>query len=135
MDFSNVNFLAVIVSGVAAWVIGALWYSPLLFSKRWQKETGLSDDDVRQANMAVIFGGSLVLMIIMALGLAMHIQTGQADLMRGLKSGLLTGVFFSATIIGINYLYQRKSITLWLIDAGYAVLFLGVEGAILGVWQ
>ena len=33
--------------------------------------------------MAVIFGGSLVLMIIMALGLAMHIQTGQADLMRG----------------------------------------------------
>ena len=85
--------------------------------------------------MAVIFGGSLVLMIIMALGLAMHIQTGQADLMRGLKSGLLTRVFFSATIIGINYLYQRKSITLWLIDAGYAVLFLGVEGAILGVWQ
>jgi hypothetical protein len=40
MDFTNINILSVLVAGVASWLIGALWYSPLLFSKRWQKELG-----------------------------------------------------------------------------------------------
>lgn len=135
MDFSNINFIAVLVAGVASWVIGAFWYSPLLFSKRWQKELGFSDEYLANANMPVIFGSSLVLMLIMALGLAGMIQDGNSDLMSGLKTGILTGLFFSATSVGINYLYQRKSIVLWLIDALYQIVFLGVSGAILGIWQ
>ncbi len=136
MDFSNINWLACIVAGVAAWVLGALWYSPFLFGKTWQKELGFTEEELKKANMAVIFGGSLVLMIIMAIGVAVlcshHANGGAID---GLKCGLLIGVFFAATSIGINYLYQRKSLKLYFIDALYQIALIGVIGLIVGCWR
>jgi hypothetical protein len=85
--------------------------------------------------MPLIFGGSLLFMIIMSLGLAGLIQNGESDLMSGLKTGIMAGLFFAASSMGINYLYQRKSIVLWLIDALYQIVFLAVSGAILAIWQ
>ncbi|MCB0607726.1 MAG: DUF1761 domain-containing protein [Lewinellaceae bacterium] len=137
MEFSSINYLAVLVAGVASFALGALWYSPVLFSKTWQKEVGLSDADMRNGNIAKTFGLSFVLMVVMALGMAMllnHVGKG-TDFMDGLKFGLAVGAFFSATSIGINYLYQRKSLKLWLIDAVYQIVFLGITGGILGAWH
>lgn len=34
----SVNWFAVIVAAVGSFILGGLWYSPMLFSKRWQKE-------------------------------------------------------------------------------------------------
>jgi uncharacterized membrane protein len=53
----------------------------------------------------------------------------------GALYGFLIGLFFIATSIGINILYQRKSFTLWAIDAGYQVCYLTIAGAILGAWR
>jgi hypothetical protein len=138
MEFANINFLALLVSAVISFGIGAAWYSPLLFSKTWQKEVGLSDEKIRTGNMAVIFGSSFLLMLIMNFGLAVILQ-GHAgrDISAGsgFLYGLLIGIFFVSTSIGINMLYQRKSFKLWAIDAGYQVLYLAVSGAILGAWR
>ena len=41
MTYPYINLWAVLVSTVAFWALGALWYSPVLFGKRWQKEVGL----------------------------------------------------------------------------------------------
>ena len=137
MDFANVNYLAVAVAAIAAWVLGAIWYSKPLFGGSWQRELKISEDEIKNANMARTFGGSLVLMFIMALGLALVFQhhEGEMDWMYGLHHGLITGLFFVATSIGIQYLYQQKSVTLWSIDSLYQTLMLGVMGAILGAWN
>jgi hypothetical protein len=37
--------------------------------------------------------------------------------------------------MGVNYLYQRRSIVLWLIDGIYVVAGLGIAGMILGSWR
>ncbi len=132
MDFSGVNWIALIVATVAAYGLGALWYGPI-FGKTWQKEVGLTEEDMKGANMAQILGTTLVLTFIMGLGIALFGDL--KDWMSGLQSGLLFGVFFIATSMGINYLYQQKSLRLWLIDVGYQVLFLGLFGAILGAWH
>jgi hypothetical protein len=55
--------------------------------------------------------------------------------MEGAIHGLYIGIFFVAMSMGINYLYQRKSIKLWLIDAGYQIAFLGIQGMIIGAWH
>jgi biotin transporter BioY len=132
MDFSEINWIALIVATVAAYGLGALWYGPV-FGKVWQKQVGLTEEDIKGANMAQIFGSTLVLTFIMGLGIALFGDL--KDWMSGLQSGLLFGVFFVATSAGINYLYQQKSLKLWLIDAGYQVIFLGIFGAILGAWH
>ncbi|WP_235297760.1 DUF1761 domain-containing protein [Portibacter marinus] len=133
----EINYLAVIAGGIAAWAIGSLWYSPILFGKAWQKEVGMTDEDIQGSNMALIFGTSLVLMIIMAFGIAPIVASHGEDMPwhHGMFHGLMVGIFFIATSIGINYLYQRKSIKLFLIDAVYQVLIVVVAGLILGLWR
>lgn len=132
MDFWGVNFLAVLVATVVSYGLGALWYGAL-FGKVWQREVGLSEDDLKGANMAKIFGTTLVLTFIMALGIALFGDL--KDWMSGLQSGLMFGIFFVAASMGINYLYQQKSLKLWLIDTSYQVIFMGIIGAILGAWH
>ena len=138
MDYSSINFLAVLVSALVAFGLGALWYSPLLFGKTWQGELGFTDEYLQEGNMAKIFGSSFALMLVMALGMALFLQAhnmGDIGWMEGLQHGLYVGVLFVGTSMGINMLYQRKTFRLWLIDAVYQIGFLGIMGAILGAWQ
>ncbi|MDX2302710.1 MAG: DUF1761 domain-containing protein [Microscillaceae bacterium] len=138
MDISNINFLAVFVAALASFFLGALWYSPVLFSKAWQKENGFTDEYLQQGNMAMIFGSAFLLMVLMAFGMAMLIQghtEQEVSLMSGVKHGFYMGLFFVGTSMGINMLFQRRTLKLWLIDAGYQILFLCIMGAILGAWR
>lgn len=133
-----INWWAVIVAAVAFWALGALWYSPLLFSKRWQKEVDFKEEDQKNANMALIFGLSFVLMFIMVFGLSLMLgfhKPENISWLNGLYLGLFSGIFFAVTTIGINYLYQRRSVVLWLIDGAYVILGLAIAGTILGAWR
>jgi hypothetical protein len=130
---SNINWLSVIVATIAAFILGSLWYSPVLFGKVWQKELGLSDEKIKNANMAVIFGTSFVLEFIAALVLEMFLGP-DANVVTGIIAGALVGIAWIATAIGTNYLFARKSFRLFLIDSGYFVVFFIVMGGILGAW-
>ena len=138
MAYPYINVWAVLVSAVAFWALGALWYSPVLFSKRWQKEVGIKDEDIKGTNMVMVFGLSFIVMLLMVWALNFVINIHKAEevtLMRGLYYGLFTGFFFGMLTIGINYLYQRRSFVLWLIDGFYVILGLGIAGMILGAWR
>ena len=138
MAYPYINVWAVLVATLAFWALGALWYSPLLFSKRWQKEVGFKEEDIKKANMALVFGGSFVLMLLMVWALNFVINSHKPEevsLLRGLHYGAFTGLFFCMLTMGINYLYQRRSIVLWLIDGFYMILGLGIAGMILGAWR
>lgn len=139
MDFSLINWLAVLVATLASFALGAVWYS-VLFKKAWIREVGMSEETMKQgANMAKIFGTCLLLTAIMCFGMATitqgHPMAALNGWQEGLYHGLFVGICFVAPSTGINYLYQRKSFTLWAIDAGYQVAFLVLMGAILGAWH
>jgi hypothetical protein len=129
--FDSINWISVLVASLAAFAIGGLWYSPLLFSKIWQRELKLSDEDLKSANMALIFGTTFFLNVVGAVFLDMLIGP-EACWMNGLVTGLLVGLAWISTSIGINYLFGRKSLKLFLIDAGYFVVFYAIMGLILG---
>ena len=108
-----------------------------MFGKGWQNALGLSEDDLKGANMFLIFGTSFVLMFIMALGLALFSQghnNSESTWLGGLSHGLFVAIFFVSTSYGVNMLYQRKPFKLWAIDAGYQIILLGVMGIIIGAW-
>jgi len=137
MCLCGINYWAVIVSGLIAYGMGAIWYT-VLFGKLWKKEVGMTSDSVSKSVMMKTMIGSLLLMLFMCFGLAIFIQghkDTQIDALTGLYIGLATGVFFNAASMGINYLYQLKSFKLWLIDSLYQILYLGIAGLILGVWK
>ena len=138
MNYPYINVWAVLVSTVAFWVLGALWYSPLLFSKRWQKEVGFKEEEIKKTNMVMVFGLSFLIMLLMVWALNFMINSHKPEdvsLLKGLHYGAFTGFFFSMLTMGINYLYQRRSLVLWLIDGFYIILGLGIAGMILGAWR
>ena len=133
LQLSEINWLSVIVASIVAFGIGGVWYSPLMFSKIWQKELKLSDEAIKDANMGLIFGLTFILNIIGAAVLDIFIGS-ESTFFSGLFVGLLVSLAWSTTALGINYLFARKSFKLFLIDAGYFVTFFIIMGAILGAW-
>jgi hypothetical protein len=121
---SNVHWLAVLAGAAAYWVLGALWYSPMLFAKPWVKMNGLKTDDPdAKKGMGLMFGGSFVLMFVASTGLALLLQLlPGAGVMQAAKLGLLVSVCFSFTSNAISYLYTRKPAGLYAIDGGYHVV-------------
>lgn len=132
--FQQINWLSVIVATLTAFAIGSVWYSPLLFGKAWQAEHELTSENIKNANMPLIFGTTFILNLVGAVVLDMFIGPGTTSIF-GLIAGLFVGIAWVATAIGTNYLYARKSFKLFLIDAGYFVVFYPVMGLILGAWK
>ena len=62
----EVNWIAILVAALLSFVLGGIWYSPVLFGKAWQREAGLTDEQLKNANMAKIFGLTFVLCVLAA---------------------------------------------------------------------
>jgi Protein of unknown function (DUF1761) len=130
----EVNWIAVALCGVSSLVIGGLWYSPVLFARQWQSAAGLSDEQAQGGNMAMIFGGAFLLSLIAAAVFAMFLgpdmSVGAAT-----AAGFAAGLCWVAASYGINYLFERRPLRLWLINGGYHVLQFTTFGLILGLMR
>ncbi|MFL5298064.1 MAG: DUF1761 domain-containing protein [Phenylobacterium sp.] len=128
-----VNWLAVLAAALSSFLLGGLWYSAL-FAKPWQRAAGLSDDDVRGGNKALIFGGAFGLSFVAAAVFAMFLGP-KATLAFGTAAGFGAGLCWVAASFGINYLFERKPLPLFLINGGYHTVQFTAIGAILGAWH
>jgi len=130
----TVNWLAVLVAGISAFVLGGVWYSPALFGKAWMTENNMTIDEVKKGNKGKIFGWSFILSLVMAANLGMFINTPDMNLSQGIIYGLLTGlwIFCGIAIVG---LFEHKSAKYIFINGGYMLVALGLMGAIIGIWR
>jgi len=130
----TVNWLAVLVAGISAFVLGGVWYSPALFGKAWMAENNMTVDDVKKGNKGKIFGWSFILSLVMAANLAMFINTPDMNLSQGIIYGLLTGLWILCGIAIVG-LFEHKSARYIFINGGYMLVALGLMGAIIGIWR
>jgi len=128
----EINWLAVFAAAASSFVLGGVWYSAL-FAKAWQSAAGLSDAQIKNGNMALIFGGSFVLALIASASFAVFLGS-EIDAMTGALYGLTAGLCWVTASFGINYLFERKGLTLFLINGGYHTLQFTLIGAILGAF-
>jgi hypothetical protein len=130
----GLNIWAVIVAALSTFLIGGLWYSPAVLGKVWMRENGFTEESLKGGNMAKIFGLAFFLALIAAINLAMFLGPENRPEM-GALWGFAAGFGWVATFIGTHYLFERKSFTLFLINAGYSVVALTIMGVILAAWR
>jgi hypothetical protein len=126
---AEINWLAVLLGALAFFLVGAIWYG-VLFSKAWQKAAGMSDEKIQSGNMALIFGLTFLAELVISLTLWHGIaRSGASD-----RAVMMMAVGFGATImvpaIGINYLYLRKTLAHFLIDAGHFIVGMTAMGGV-----
>lgn len=129
----EINYLAVLVAAVSAFVLGGAWYSPALFGKVWSREAGVTEEMAKQGHPAKVFGGAFVLSLLAAGSFAVFL--GTTPWKAATFHGFVAGLFWVAASFGINYLFAQRSFKLWLIDGGYHTLQFTLYGLIIGLWH
>ena len=127
----EINWLAVILAAVSAFILGGLWYGPL-FGKKWMGYTGMTEEKAKSANPAKTYGLAFLLALIAALGFGLFLHDGMT-LEQVVGAGLGVGLFWVTTSFGISYLFEQKPLGLWLVNSGYHVLQFALYGAVFGL--
>lgn len=133
-----INFLAVIVAAVVAFVLGAVWYSPLLFAKQWMAFNGYTPEKIKamQAGAKRAYAISFVCQVVIAGALALIIAiTHMSSLLAGIKLALLCWLGFAVALGLMANVYSDRPLKAFLLDAGYQLVYFVVMGVILVAWH
>ena len=125
-------YLEILIGGIAAFLLGFAWYT-FLFGKIWQAETGVTDEQA-QSGMALTHGLAFVMMCVMSAFINLFInyhELAQQTFVHGAFHGAQLAGVIALPAIAINYLYQKKSLKLYLIDAGYVLAFCALSGGVM----
>jgi hypothetical protein len=139
-----INYLAVVVAGVASFVLGFLWYGPL-FGKQWIKMMKIPSEKVAamkkkgmgpmvpQMLMALV--ASIVMSFVMAHSLIFASSyLGVYGISAGLQGAFWNWLGFMVPIVLSGTLWEGKSWNLFAFNAAYYLVSLAVIGSIISTW-
>jgi hypothetical protein len=139
MAFAGMNYLAIVVAAVAAWLAGAVWYGVL--AKPWVAAQGstMAEFKARRAELRgsrafapfiIAFVAELVMAWMLA-GVLGHLGPAQVTVRNGIISALFLWLGFVATAL-VSYAFAARKPMLYAIDAGHWLVVLLIEGAVIG---
>jgi hypothetical protein len=137
MTFSGINYLAVLIAAVAAWLASAAWYTSL--GRTWAAALGKTHEQMAAERtkpraflpFIYVFVADLIIAWMLA-GLLGHLGSGQVNLQNGLVSAAFCWFGFILTTMVANYTFAGRDARLLLIDAGNWLLVLIVIGTVVG---
>jgi hypothetical protein len=135
MNEQKINFIAVLVAGIASFVLGALWYT--LLSTPWMAAQGLTDAQIQADEGGVSqFIVSFISYLVVAYNLALVFKMiGINTWQKGLQTGALFGFAFVFMQTMVNNMYGMRPFDLTLINGGFGTLMCTLAGTIVGGWQ
>jgi uncharacterized protein DUF1761 len=131
----HINVLAVVVAAVANMIIGSIWYSPGVFGKTWMSLAGVQPGNMK-GGAGPAYAGSFVVALILAYVLAHFVGYTQASTLgQGIQLGFWVWLGFVATTSSGDYIFGGRPRPLYVINNGYHLVTLLVNGALLAVWR
>ena len=134
MDFSSINWLAVVVCVVIAMISGFLWYHPRVFFPAWWSGIGKSGQVGNPNPMIYVF--TILAALVQAVSLAFLLNTmGSNTAASGALAGFMLWLGFVAPTNLVNKLFAGHGFKVWVIEVGNHLLNFLLFGAILGGWR
>ncbi len=134
----TINYIAVLVAAIVSMVLGALWYSPLLFAKPWMKLSGMTEQKMNEAKkkgMAIMYVLAFVGCFVTSYVMAHFVDYTEATtFFLGMQAGFWIWLGFLATTTLGMVLWEGKPWALWMLNNGHLLLNLLVMGGILAMW-
>ena len=128
MNLQTLNPWAILTAAVSAFLVGGLWYSPVMFGALWKKANRFAADEPPAAT-GKIFAVSFVLSLVMAFNLAMFLNEAKTTLAWGATAGFLAGFGWVAMGIGVVSLFERRPWTYVIVNGGLPDGCAGPDGS------
>jgi hypothetical protein len=140
MQLPAVNYLAVLTSGVLIFLLGGLWYSPVLFAKKWMALIGKTEAEMKAAaskeSMPLMYLTAFLCGLLSAWVLAVVLNHFvNLTPLRGAMAGVLCWLGFAGATSYANAVFTLKPKRLWLIDSGFNLVSFILAGTLLAVWR
>lgn len=131
MNLFDINWLAVLLAALSGFIVGGIWYGPIM-GKKWMGAVGLTEKDINNASMGMIYGCAFAFSVLASWTLAHTFSSYMIELSFSGKVMTAFGVALGFIIpaIGTNYLFSQRSRTLFYIDAAYWLLFYTAMGVV-----
>jgi len=132
MDFSQISILAIVLAVIANMIIGALWYSPILFAKVWLKSLGKSMEELQESSTNIGYAYTTIAGIISAIVLSLFISMlDTVTIGEGALIGFLAGAGIASARELSPTFFEGRKYTLFFISTGYHIVSLTVMGIII----
>ncbi|WP_163098997.1 DUF1761 domain-containing protein [Peribacillus alkalitolerans] len=135
MNFTDVSFLAILLAAISNSIIGALWYSPLLFSNIWMKGMGKrkEDFDAKGANVGYML--TMIASLVTAYALSLFILSfDDVTIGGGALIGFLAGLGIASMRELAPTFFEGRKLVLYFISAGYHIVALTMMGIIIALF-
>lgn len=136
LEFSGINYWAVIIAWLINCIVGAYWYSPAGFAKKWTKYTNIDILKIPTKDANRIIGFVAISALIQAITLAVILNSlDTATIAEGLMTGLVLWFgLVTATTVGVTLYSKRSWKFLWL-NSAYFLVVMSINSIILSVWR
>ncbi len=134
----EINVFAVLVCAAFAFASAALWYSPVLFGKRWVQAHGFSEAQqqaMQQSGPTPYITAALAYLVTAVVVSALVDYAGATGWTQGLWIGFLCWLGLAATVALVGNAFSDKPRTVFFIDTAHHLLYLLVMGAVLAAWR
>ena len=135
MDLSGLNWLAIAIAFVAAFIASFIWFGPKTFYPIWWQAMGRTPEDTPgSSSMGVVFGLTALSTFIYTVVTAWVVHVaGAHSLGAGAVTGFIIGAGVAATSSLGHRLFAGHGLKVWAIEVGSDVLNFVIIGAIVGV--
>jgi hypothetical protein len=138
-DLSAINWLPVIVGTIIYFGLGAVWYSPMLFARPWQRSIGWDPESRPPEQRVTTYLVPLIAYLVMAIATAMiAAATGTDTFGEGVVLGLSVGIGFAAmhSLVDATFDPNRPQPWTWFaITASYNLIGLLIVAILVAVWR
>ena len=138
MNFTELNYLGVLIAFVISFISGGIWFGPKTFYPIWMKARGIGNGELnaQQNKPAILFGGTIVGVLIQTLTLAIVItslQSGNPEfsVLDGAVVGAVLGVGIAAFASLSHRLFGGENFKVWIIETSNDALNLTIAGAVI----
>lgn len=136
MDFSSVNWLAVVVCVVVSMVSGSIWYNPKTFFPMWWEVVGGGKKQPGMENMGMTWALTILSSFVQAVAMSFMVKTmGSTTAASGALTGFMLWLGFIAPTYLVNKLFAGHGLKIWAIEIGNHLVNFLLFGAILAVWR
>jgi hypothetical protein len=136
MPAITMNWWAIIVAAVAYVALGAIWYSPPIFGNAWMKGIGKTKEQLAAGFSPLSYVWALGYSFLAAYGIARILFWAQrGTVWDGIVIGLMAGICFALTTLGINDTFERRPCNLTIINVLYYIVGFVIIGIIVGAWH